>query len=78
MEKIGNLDGVRVGVTGEESTGTICRVYIDYENRKAEIHVSMDSGGLRCFRPYHLYLLNENTITSLTQSLLEPSDKHCP
>jgi hypothetical protein len=53
-ERVSILNGMRVKVLGESERGTIYNVYVNRAQGLAQIWVNMDSGGARCFRPYHL------------------------
>jgi hypothetical protein len=54
LEKVPTLVGLRVKVVGENKMGTVYLVYVNRENRLAQVWTNMDSGGARCFRPHHL------------------------
>jgi hypothetical protein len=53
-ERVSDLNGMRVRCIPFDEMGTVYNVYVNRDRRIAQIWVNMDSGGARCFRPYHL------------------------
>jgi hypothetical protein len=53
-ERVDILNGMRVKILGETGRGTVRTVLVNRAQQLAQIWVVMDSGGMRCFRPYHL------------------------
>lgn len=53
-ERVSALNGLRVRSISDDECGVIYNVYVNTQTKVAQIWVNMDSGGARCFRPYHL------------------------
>jgi hypothetical protein len=65
LTRVSSLNGMRVQVAGEEEIGTVYNVYVNPDQRLAQIWVNMDTGGARCFRPHHLTLADGQIFPNL-------------